>query len=274
MKPLHLFPFSFALVMALTSLVPPAAAAPAEAPAMSAKELAGRMGAANQSGSAYVRLRMEVKEPPETTRTALQLQIKERRSKNGTEVVYQVLWPKERKGEAVLIRAIGGRAPSGAHFVPPEKPRLLGAGQMDEPLFGSDLTYADVVEDFFGWGNQTIVGNEVVNRVSCVVLESKPGKGDRTPYASVRTWIDTRRMVPLRVEKYSAPGRLARRIDTTRVANDDRGRAIPANLSVRDSRGNSVTELDGSRIKHEVTFSDRDFTPEGLVEMGAPRSEE
>jgi hypothetical protein len=82
--------------------------------------------------------------------------------------------------------------------------------------------------------------------------------------------VDTRRFVPLRIEKYSGPGRVVRRIDTTRVAADDKGRAIPANITVRGPRG-SVTDLDGSRIKHGVAFSDADFTPQALRELAAPR---
>ena len=41
----------------------------------------------------------------------------------------------------------------------------------------------DVIENFFGWENQTIVGNEILNRVNCLILESKPGKGDFSTYA-------------------------------------------------------------------------------------------
>jgi hypothetical protein len=33
-----------------------------------------------------------------------------------------------------------------------------------------------------------------------------------------------------------------------------------------------VTELDGSRIKHDVTYSDRDFTPAGMTELSVPRA--
>ena len=113
---------------------------------------------------------------------------------------------------------------------------------MNEALFGSDLSYEDVIENFFGWENQTIVGTEVLNRVNCLILESKPGKSEPSTYASVRSWIDPRRLVPLRVEKYLPSGQMARRIDTTRVATDDKGRSIPADLTVRGSREDSVTE--------------------------------
>ena len=30
------------------------------------------------------------------------------------------------------------------------------------------------------------------------------------------------------------------------------------------------TDLDGSRIRHDVAYSDRDFTPEGLTEVLTP----
>ena len=65
--------------------------------------------------------------------------------------------------------------------------------------------------------------------MSCVILESTPDKGEPSIYGSVRSWIDPRRLVPLRVEKYLPSGQLARRIETTRVVTDDKGRSIPGN---------------------------------------------
>jgi hypothetical protein len=238
---------------------------------MSATELAARLSAFQQDGASYVRLRLDVQEPPGITKIALQLQIKQRRTKTATDVVYQVLWPKERKGEAVLLRKVAGRPATGSLFLPPDTVRPLDASQMKEPLFGGDLSYEDVIENFFAWDRQAIIGTEIVDRVSCQILESKPGKSERSSYASVRTWVDTRRLVPLRVEKYLASGQLARRIDTTKVAPDDNHRPIPANLTVRGQRQDSVTELDGSRIRHDVTYADREFTPEGLKAVTTPR---
>ncbi len=236
-------------------------------PARSAPELAARLAAQQQDGSSYIRLRMEISGGAKET---LQLQIKSRATKANTELVYQVLFPKERKGESVLLRRAGGRI-TGAVFTPPDAVRTLSSAQLSEPLFGSDLAYEDVIDNFFSWDQQAIVGTEVVDRVNCTILESKPGKGARSSYSSVRSWIDPRRMVPLRIEKYSSPGRLVRRIDTTRVVTDDRGRAVPANLSIRGPRG-STTDLDGSRLKHDVKFSDTEFSPDGLKSLSAPSS--
>ncbi len=247
-------------------------ASAAEPAPMSAAEIAGRLSALQQDGTAYVRLRLEVKPASGAAKTVLQLQIKQRRTKATTELVYQVLFPKERKGESVLLRKVGNRPATGVLFELPNTVRTIEGSQLKEPLFGSHLSYEDVIENFFAWDNQAIIGTEVVDRVNCQILESKPGKGERSSYASVRTWVDARRLVPLRVEKYLAGGQSARRIDTTRVADDDRGHPIPANLTVRTPRDESVTDLDGSKIKHEVAYTDREFTPEGLKELTTPRS--
>ena len=248
-----------------------AGVAGAESPVMSARDLAASLSA-RRDGTSYVRLRLDVKQPNDTAKIALQIQIKQRRTKAASDLVYQVLWPKERKGEAVLLHETDGHPPTGWLFMPPDKLRSLEASQMNEPLFEGDLSYQDVIENFFAWENQAIVGNEVINRVSCIILESRPGKGESTPYSSVRSWIDPSRLVPLRVEKYLTSGGLARRIETTRVATDDKGRFIPATLTVHGSRADSVTNLEGSRIKHDVTYADREFTPEGLKETLAPSS--
>lgn len=245
-----------AATIGLTVLPGAASAADAAASTLSAAELAGRMNTLQQDGSSYVRLRMQA---PKTG--TLQLQIKERRAGGTSALVYQVLWPKERQGEAVLLRKGGNGALTGAVFTPPNTTRNLSGGEMSEGLFGSDLSYEDAIDNFFAWSNQAIVGSEAIGRANCQILESKPGKGQRSSYASVRTWLDTRRMVPLRIEKLNASGQVVKRIETSRVATDDIDRQIPATLVV-----NGRTELEGSKIKHDVSYTDREFTTEGLKE--------
>jgi outer membrane lipoprotein-sorting protein len=240
----------------------------ASAAEMSPKELASAV-AAKQEGDAYIRLRLQVKPSGSAADETLQIQIKERRTKTATDLVYQVLWPQPRKGESVLLHQEAGHSAGGSLFTPPDKAQTLTASQLRQPFFGSDLSYLDVVEDPLSWENQTITGTETINGVSCTVLESKPNKGE-SEYAKVRSWIDPNRLVQMRIEKYSPSGELKVRIETSRVANDDKGRPIPANLTIQNPQKGSVTELDGSRIKHNVTFSDSEFTPEGLKQVSAP----
>ncbi len=264
MKPFRIM--SLPVTAAIIGLTLAFSSCAAESPSPpTANDLASRLSALRQDGASYVRLRMEIKG---STKETLQLQIKERRTKDSSEVVYQVLYPKEWKGESVLLRKIGNHPASGSVFVPPNTLRPID--DLKEPLFCSDLSYEDVVENFFAWDQQAIVGTEKVDGVTCPILESKPGKDERSIYGSVRSWIDVRRLVPLRVEKYASSGQLLRRIATTRVVADA-GHHIPADLTVGGARPDSSTLLDGSRIRHNVTYTDRDFTVEGLKEIATPR---
>lgn len=230
----------------------------------SAKDLAAQLSNNVQDGSSVVRLKMDVRQPNAGGKMVLQLQVKSQRDKGSVDMVYQILWPKERKGEGFLIRKSGDRAPTGSYFTLPDSLVTLTAAKMNDGIFGSDLSYEDLVENFFAWQNQAVVGTETVDRVPCQILESKPGGSDRSGYSKVRSWIDTKRMVPLRVEKYNSSGKLAKRIDTTKVAKDDTGKSVAASFSLQRPGQDSVTEIEGSNIKHGVGFTAADFTPEAL----------
>jgi hypothetical protein len=234
------------------------AADPAPTP-MSPAELAARMDSVSQ-GNALIRSKLEVQS--NGTKRVFQLQIKQRRTKGASDVAYQVLWPNEHKGEAVILHQTGNSS-KGSIIIPQQPVRPIKASQMSDGIFDSDLSYQDAVENFFAWKKQAVVGTETINNVNCYILESKPDGSD-TIYGKVRSWIDTRRFVPLRIEKYSTSGELVRRIDVTRIAPDDKHHPIPANLLVHGPRKNSVTEFNGAHIDQDVNFTDADFTPTGL----------
>jgi hypothetical protein len=252
--------FALAIVAAAFRLNSIHAAEPAPS-AMSAAELAVRLDASSQ-GTALIRSKLEVRSL-EGAKRVLQLQIKQRRTKTTTDLVYQVLWPDEHKGEAVILHQAQGTA-KGSIIVPQQPVRAIKASEMNEGLFDSDLSYQDAVENFFAWKKQALIGSETINGVSCQILESKPDSSSASIYAKVRSWIDPHRFVPMRIEKYSSSGELVRRIDITRVARDEKDHPIPANLTVHGPRKNSVTEFNGARIDQDVNFTDADFTPEGI----------
>lgn len=234
-----------------------------------AAELAAKLSELQQDGNTFIRVKMIVSSPatPSDPKSILQLQIKSRRSAGQTDVVYQVLFPKERKGEAVWISSNG----TGATFTPPDKLQPFDSSKFKESLLGGDLSYDDVSDNFFAWKDQNLVGTETIDNVPCQILESKP-KGARSTYTMVKSWIDTKRMVPLRVEKYSG-NQLVRRIDTSDVANVD-GRNVLAMLVIRRTGHATATEMDGSRIKRGVTYTDADFSAEGLKNLSGPKGGE
>lgn len=257
-------PFISSLRLALLSGTLFVSAAFAQDAVPSAKDLAAQLTNNIQDGSSVVRLKMDVRQPAAGGKMVLQLQVKSQRSKGSTDLVYQILWPKERKGESFLLRKSGSRAPTGSIYTLPDSLAPLAASKMKDGIFGSDLSYDDLAENFFTWDNQSITGSETVDRVQCQILESKPGNSDHSAYSKVRSWIDIKRMIPLRVEKYSSAGKLAKRIDTTRVAKDDKGKSVAASFTLQRSGQDSVTEIEGSNIKHDVSFPASDFTPESL----------
>ncbi len=244
----------------LTSLA--ALVSPASAQEADGKTLAAQLAGLQQDGSSFARAKMSGKSA-DGAKFTLQLQIKQRRTANSTEVIYQVLWPKDRAGEAVLLKQAGGEM-SGAVFTPPDKVRTLTAGQMRESLLGTSLSYADVLENFFSWSSQKIVGTEVMGKVSCQVLESRSGS------ATVRSWIDMKRVVPMRIEKYLPSGAVVRRIDTKNVTNDDTNRNVPAVFTILEIEKGASTEVEGSKLRHGVTYENRDFTAEGLKNINPP----
>lgn len=233
--------------------------ASAEETSMSATELAGQLAAAVQDGSSVARVKFKVEPAGGAAPTVLQLQIKARRTADQSEVAYEVLWPTERKGERLVLRQRGTGAVEAATFVPPDKRQRLASGQMLEPILGSDLAAQDAVENFFRWKQQTLGTREKIGNADCIILESRPGAGDSSPYGKVVSWIDPRKMIPLRIEKFNKSGNLVRRIETTQTAKDDRGRNVPAAMTVTRAAGGSVTEIDGSNLRHDVTVGDADF---------------
>jgi len=260
--PLSVKPFfGLAIAAAAFCLISIRAAEPAP-PAMAAAELADRLNAVSQ-GNALIRTKLEVRSL-DGARRVLQLQIKQRRTKTATDLAYQVLWPDEHKGEAVILHQAQGAA-KGSIIVPQQPVRAIKSSQMNEGLFDSDLSYQDAVENFFAWKKQALVGSETINGVNCQILESKPDSSSVSTYAKVRSWIDPQRFVPMRIEKYSSSGELVRRIDVTRVARDEKHHPIPASLTVHGPRKNSVTEFNGARIDQDVQFTDADFTAAGVL---------
>jgi hypothetical protein len=230
--------------------------------AESASDLAGALRA-KEVGSTFVRVRMQI---GSGENQMFQLQIKSRVSAAASDIVYQILFPKERKGEGVLLHRSGEKF-TGIVLTPPTTVRPIASGQMNQPLFGSDLCYEDVIDNPFWWIQQAIVGTEVINNIPCQILESKPGGRHSSFYSSVKTWVDPRRLVPLRIEKYDGSGKVVRRINITRVLLDGND-SLPADLKVYGPRG-TVTEITGSRIKRGVPYADSEFTPQGLKQVTA-----
>jgi hypothetical protein len=244
--------------LVLFSLLAAASLQAADAP--SAKDLAAKLAEAVNDGASTARLKMDIMAVP-GQKAVVQIKANALRTAEGSSVHYQVLWPKDRPGSFVLKKPAGS-ATSGS--VVQADGSVKPITQTLDGIFDSDLAYEDVVGNYFAWEKQAVTGEETVKGVPCTILESKPGSGDRSAYGSVRSWIDAKRLVPLRIEKYSTGGQLVRRITITLVSKDDKGRTIPANFSIERPGKESRTVIEGANIKHDVNLSSTDFSPDVL----------
>src|SRR4051812_40674972 len=77
----------------------------------SGSELAAKLWA-KESGSKFIRIRIQAGSD------TLQVQIKSRVAGSASDIVYQILFPKERKGESVLLHRSGNNF-TGTLFTPP-----------------------------------------------------------------------------------------------------------------------------------------------------------
>ena len=237
------------------------------ADAPSAQDLASKLADAVNDGASTARLKMDIMPAP-GQKTVLQLKANALRTAENSSVHYQVLWPKDRTAGSFVLRKPAGGAASGS--VLQTDGSIKPISQTLDAAFDSDISYEDLAGNYFAWEKQTLTGEETVKGIPCVILESKPGSKDRSAYGSVRTWIDPKRVVPLRVEKINSNGQLVRRITITLVSKDDQGRTIPANFAIERPGQESRTVIEGSNIKHDVSLSAADFSAEVLKPKPAP----
>lgn len=253
MRKEFLLPLCAGLVMATGQ------AAPAEQEqAVSAEQLAAKLGSAAQDGDSSARVRVKIYRPGSEPEI-YQVRIVSRRQGNASRVRYTVLWPNERKGEAFVLEQAGAAAAQGSIRASGGARSGLARSAALEPILGSDLAYQDAIENFFLWKNQALAGSDQAGGADCVILESKPAEQDSTPYGKVRSWIDPRKMVVMKVEKFDRAGRLVRRIETAGVAKDDLGRNVPASMTVRRTGSGTTTEIEGAGIRHDAAAADAEF---------------
>jgi outer membrane lipoprotein-sorting protein len=251
--------------LVLLSLLAATVLKAADAP--NAQELAGKLADALNDGASTARLKMDII-PAAGQKIVLQIKANALRTADGSSVHYQVLWPKERLAGSFVLRKPSGGAASGS--VLQADGSVKPVSQTLDGIFDSDLAYEDVVGNYFSWEKQAVTGEETIKGIPCTILESKPGSRDRSAYGSIRSWIDAKRLVPLRIEKYNTSGQLVRRITITLVSKDDKGRTIPANFAIERPGKESRTVIEGSNIKHDVKLSAADFAPEVLKSQNSP----
>lgn len=232
-----------------------------------ADQLMGAVKAAKPSGGIYARLRMEHK-GADGKQTVLQVQLKRRQTADGTETLYQLLFPKERKGEALLLRVKGGTF-SGSVFTPGQGKRALKPGDRSSGIFGTALTIDDAIAEFLGWRHQ-LIGKEKEGAVPCTVIESRAPQSSSSDVTRVKSWIDEARLTAMKAEFFKKAGSPARTVLTHKVLRGSSGYFAPVSFTVTDHATGASTKIEGVRSDHDIIYTDADFSEAAMESITAP----
>lgn len=219
------------------------------------------------NGGFYARFRMQIVDQKE--KQTLQLHMKGRNVGDKNELLCQVIYPKNRKGEGVLIRRKNGRFLSAALADASGRVKQLSKQELKRPLFGSAMCLEDLNQSFFEWPNQRQRGVAAIRKTPCIVMESRPPNNPSPIYGLIVSWIDSAKRVAIRIEKFAPNKKLVRVIVADKVVKLRNGRYGVKRFTVSTPTSARTTILEG--VSHKIVeYGNSSFTLDALKHVSAP----
>jgi len=237
---------------------------------LTAAQLIAKVEAAQKTSGFRTRAKLVKTAPGSKTQEVMQLVIKGRREDGAVRTLYQVLWPKQTMGQALVVETSADGSVSGFLFEPPDRQVPLTPKVMAQSLFGTNVTVEDVAEAYWRWPHQKLVGEEKVAARQCMILESRPGPGTATGYSLVKSWIAPELALPLMVEKFGKDGILLKRFVAAKVVKQSPSSWAAAILVVDSVGGRGRTTLEGTKSDRDIQIPAEQFTLEALRQILAP----
>ncbi len=227
---------------------------------LSGAQLIAAVKAARPKGDLQIRATLKQKDKP-----LVQVQIKRHTASNGDELhLYQILFPKDRKGEGLALRVKNG-AFSGWCYTPGTKPTPLKPADRAKGLFGTDVLIEDLLADFLDWPTHQIVGNEILGKAQCSIVATEAPSGAESIVRSVKCWIENERMFPKKIMLQDGKGRTVRTVATDQVMRSSSGYFVPTEFSVHNLITGSTTDVSGRGLRDDLKFADEDFSDSALT---------
>jgi Outer membrane lipoprotein-sorting protein len=134
-------------------------------------------------------------------RTTDNLQIKARWFPGVLRILLEITSPAAARAHVLLeVRADGRSTIRIAHPGDAAATELPFSKWMEEPL-GEAFSYEDFLDAQYFWASQKDLGQGKFGARICDQLLSTPGPGERSHYASVKSWLDPTSGFPVYVEK-------------------------------------------------------------------------
>jgi len=234
--------------------------------APTADQLIAKVLDARETSGFRIRAKLVRTGPTADAKVTRQLLIRGRHDGAGTTVSYQVIWPKDAAGRAVVVKDNGDHHPTGFVYdgkttSPLSKP-ALGA-----PLFDSDLRVEDVLENFWYWPTHALANEEVLDKRRCKWMEFRPEPTTPTAYSKVRVCVAQDLAVPLRIDLFGADGALAKQVTSDRLVRRD-NHWLVGSVTVTPADHRTQTMLEGSQYEEDLQIPESEFTVDAIVNFG------
>jgi len=224
-----------------------------------AEELLGKVLDAQRNRGAVIRAKLVVTDTATEERRAVQLRLKVRCDDDCTRRLYQVLWPRQRQGQALCLERTREGSVTGFLFEPPDQVTPLTPEMLGRPYLDSDLSLEDLAEGFWHWPSPSISGEETVKGEPCKIIDLRPPAGSKTSYSLVRAWVSPRQAVPLRLEKFGGDGTLAKRVLVEKVVLHDKN-WVPVTAVVQTPGRKQETTLEISSGYRDIEIPLEEFS--------------
>jgi hypothetical protein len=172
--------------------------------------------------------------------------------------------PADLRGAAYLLREGKEQQDAIYIFLPAlNKTRRIMGGTQDNPLFGTDISYADIkqISHAFSGGKVVLEKTEAVEQRDTYVLVLTPDAVQQSRFAQIRTWVDKQTCVALRAD-FIADQQVRKRYSASAKDLKQNGtRWYVAKGTMEDLTEKSHTELSIDGVNSSDKLSDTYFNP-------------
>ncbi len=173
--------------------------------------------------------------------------------------------PENLAGSAVLLREATQVREQGIYVYLPavRRVRRVTGEFADGALLGSDFSYQDFkqLQNGFDGLDATLESRQVLEQRPVFVLSFKPLPGSLSSYSRIRSWVDQKTCVPLKVDFYQGQT-LSKQLHVPVAAIKQSGnRWYAADIFIRDLRAGTGSQLHVVGVDSDVKLSRATFSP-------------
>lgn len=173
--------------------------------------------------------------------------------------------PADLRGAAYLLREGKLKEQDAMYIFLPalNKTRRIMGGTQDNPLFGTDISYADIkqISHAFSGGKVVLEKTEPLDKRDAYVLVLTPDAAQHSRFAQIRTWVDKQTCVALRAD-FIADQQVRKRYSASAKDLKQNGtRWYAAKGTMEDLSEKSHTELSIDGVSSSDSLSDMYFNP-------------